>query len=238
MTKTLDFCTLNNHHMIIPSSFNGYNFIEFLDRGGSSVVILVENQMKKRYAAKIISKDDIKKRNLYELIRKEISVHKTLKHPNIVQFHDSFEIISEDEKDELIIVIMEYCENGDLLKYVTNTGFKTEEMKKKIIRDFLKGIQYLHSQEISHGDIKVENILLDSNLDAKLCDFGYCRTRKIGGNESKNGTLYYAAPELFINDQFNTLKTDIYSIGITLFALSELRFPFSSQNKDYIVLQI
>ena len=110
--------------------------------------------------------------------------------------------------------------------------------KKKIIRGFLEAVKYLHHQGISHGDIKAENILLGVGLTPKLCDFGYCRTSLIAGDESKNGTLYYAAPELFHKGNFDTLKTDIYAIGITLYSLSELQFPFKDGNQQYIVQQI
>ena len=234
----LNFATQNNYPIKIPSSFHIYDFIELLGKGSTCIVILIEDQKtKERYSAKVISKIDAKNRNVYDSIIREINVHKSLSHPNIVQFHESFEFANEENDDEYIVIVMEYCENGDLLKYATNHKFKSE-MIKKIICDFLRGVKYLHSLEISHGDFKAENILLDSHLTAKLCDFGYCRTRIRCGDDNKNGTLYYSAPELLSKGTFNSLKTDIYAIGITLYTLAELKFPFDTDNDQFIPNQI
>ena len=166
----------------------------------------------------------------------EIKVLKELDHPHIIKVYDSFEI--EAAGEEYYVIITEYCENGDLLSYATNTGFKDEMQRKKIIYEFLEGIKYLHKKGISHGDIKSENVLLDSNFSPKLCDFGFCRTKKVAGDESKKGTFYYAAPELFVRGEFDTIKTDIWAIGITLYSLFELQFPFKDGKQSCIVKQI
>lgn len=234
----ISFDTQNGYQIKIPTSFHGYNFIKLLGRGGTCIVILVEDQKtQEKFSAKIISKEDVSKRNAYDSVIREINVHKSISHPNIIQFHESFEIQNDDE-EEFIVIVMEYCEKGDLLTYVTEYGFKSEVFKKKIIHDFLKAVQYLHSQEISHGDIKADNILLDSHLNPKLCDFGYCRTHTRASDEYKRGTLYYSAPELLKKGYFNTLKADIYAIGITLYTLSELAFPFHKGSDDYVIDQI
>lgn len=232
------FSTQDGYRIKIPTRFHGYNFIKFIGNGSTSVVVLLEDQItKEQYSGKIMSKRDIFNRKMYSSIIREITVLKKLSHPNIVKFIEFFEMKNEDE-DEFYVIVTEYCSNGDLLSYATETGFANEHDKKRIIVGFLKAIQYLHSQGISHGDIKVENILLDSNLSVKLCDFGYCRTNVFEGDDCKNGTLYYAAPELFHSGKFNTLMADIYSVGITLYSLSELQFPFIDGSKSDIVKQI
>ena len=182
-----------------------------------------------------MSKKDIEKRDLVESTMLEIKVLKELDHPHIIKVYDSFEI--EAAGEEYYVIITEYCENGDLLSYATNTGFKDERQRKKIIYEFLEGIKYLHTKGISHGDIKSENVLLDSNFSPKLCDFGFCRTKKVAGDESKKGTFYYAAPELFVRGEFDTIKTDIWAIGITLYSLFELQFPFKDGKQSCIVNQ-
>ena len=133
---------------------------------------------------------------------------------------------------------MEYCSNGDLLSYVTDVGFKNEQEKKRIIYEFLDSIKYLHKKGISHGDIKSENILLDSSYSTKLCDFGFCRTKPIVGDESKKGTFYYAAPELFAHGAFDPKKADIWAIGITLYSILELRLPFKDGKQEFVIKQI
>lgn len=230
--------TQDGYEIKIPSSFRGYKVEELLGCGSTCIVVLVENEnTHEKYSAKIISKTDVESRNLLESIKKEIKVLKSLSHPNIIKIEETFEMKNEEE-EEFIVMIMEYCSEGDLLSYATGHGFPNDNIKRKIIRGFLSAVRYLHHKGISHGDIKAENVLLDEDLNAKLCDFGYCRTDIIAGDESKNGTLYYAAPELFHKGQFNTLKTDIYAIGVTLYSLEELQFPFKDGNQKYIIQQI
>lgn len=125
-----------------------------------------------------------------------------------------------------------------MLTYITEKGFTNEHQKKKIIKNFLKGIKYLHEKSISHGDIKPENILLDEFYNPKITDFGYCRTKKIAGDDDKNGTLNYAAPELFSKGQFDTFQSDIWAIGITIYCLSEMDFPFKRGNAHLVIKQI
>ena len=229
--------TLDGYSIEIPLSFHGYNVIQYLDSGTTSVIYLIEDQeTRQKYSAKVMSKKDNESKNTMTSIMNEIKILQTIDHPNIIKVK---EVLNVDNKnEEYIIIVMDYCSKGDLLSYANNSGFKNEVEKKKIICGFLEAIKYLHKKEISHGDIKLENILLDDKLLPKLCDFGFCRTSSIAGEDSKNGTLFYAAPELLVKGQFNPLKTDIWAIGIALYSISELQFPFKEINQYYIVQQI
>lgn len=234
----LRFETQDNYPIKIPQSFRGYNAIKYLGCGSTCVVILVEDQINHiKYSAKVIARKNIEDRNLSNSVMNEIKIVRSLNHQNIIKIHEVIDLKNEEE-EEYFIIIMEYCCNGDLLSYATSKGFKSDQEKKKIIQGFLEAIQYLHSRGISHGDIKSENVLLDENYTPKLCDFGFSRACSIAGDESKNGTLYYASPELFRKGKFNTLKSDIWAIGITLYSLSELQFPFKDGDKNFIVKQI
>lgn len=230
--------TQDEYPINIPISFNGYSLIQFIDCGSTSVVFLVENEeTKKQYSAKIMAKEDIVSRKIEKSIFNEVEVLQSINHPGIIKIEDFFEY-KNALNEEYYVIIMEYCPNGDLLTYANDKGFKSEGEKKKIISGFLDAIKYLHNHGISHGDIKSENILLDENFSPKLCDFGYCRRSITAGDESKNGTLYYGAPELFVQGPFDTLKSDIYAIGITLYSINELQFPFLDGNQGFIVKQI
>lgn len=222
----------------IPKTFKNYKIIEYIDCGSTSVVFLVEDQKtKENFSAKIMSKSDISNRNLLKSVMNEVKVLQSIDHPNIIKIKEFFEL-SNYEKEEFYVIIMEYCVNGDLLSYASNKGFTNEAEKKKIINGFIRATKYLHNHGISHGDIKSENILLDENLSPKLCDFGYCRLSTTAGNDCKNGTLFYGAPELFVEGEFDTLKTDIYAIGITLYSITELQFPYRDGDQKLIIKQI
>lgn len=222
----------------IPSSFHGYDAIEILGSGSSSIVVLIEDQIThERYSAKIISKTDAENSSKPNSIFKEIQILKSISHPNIIKYHDSFKIKNEDE-EEFYVIVTEYCEKGNLSSYLNNEKCTDEKLKKEIICQFLSAVQYLHEKGISHGDLKMDNILLTSDLTVKLCDFGFCRTKIIVGEDCKNGSLYYAAPELFFKGYFNALKSDVYAIGITLYLINELQFPFQDGDEDFVIKQI
>lgn len=229
--------TQNGYPMSIPTSFHGYKIIKYLGCGSTSIVVLIEKQeTHEQFAAKIMAIDDIRQRNLSKSVKREVTVLMQLDHPNIIKLYETFKIKNKDE--EYYVIVMEYCPNGDLLTYAKRNLFKNEPEKKKMIYSFIEAIKYLHSKGVSHGDIKSDNILLDSNNSPKLCDFGFCRTKSIVGDESKNGTLYYAAPELFVKGNFDPKKADIYAVGITIYSICELQFPFKDGKQNYIIKQI
>lgn len=238
MNKTIRAQTKDGYKVTIPITFKGYTIKKTIGSGSTSIVCLIENDRKQLYSAKIIPKKYVKENNLFKQIESEISVMKKIDHPNIVKYIDSFEIKNSFNNEVNIVIVMEYCENGDLCNYLLRNGFDNDLQRTKITLGFLEGIKYLHERNISHGDIKLENILLDSNFNAKLADFGFCQTEITVGDNAKNGTLYYAAPEMFFTGNFNPLKSDIWSAGIALYCMAEECFPFKQNNERAIVNQI
>lgn len=230
--------TQDGYPIEIPSKFRSYKIIQYLGCGGTCAVFLIQDEnTQDQLTAKIISKKDVSSRHIINSVYNEVQILKTVDHPNIIKIYDFFEI-KNDQEEEYFVIIMEYCKNGNLMSYAVDHGFNSETEKKKIVKKFLEAIKYLHDHGISHGDIKSENILLDENFSPKLCDFGFCKNRQIAGDESKTGTLYYAAPELFGKGQFDTLKSDIYAIGITLYSMNELCFPYLDEDDDSITKAI
>ncbi|OHT03626.1 CAMK family protein kinase [Tritrichomonas foetus] len=225
--------TDENYPIDIPYSFHQYNIIRLLGAGSTSIVVLVEDDISlKRYAAKIISKRNIKENHIENVVNNEIDILERLNHRNVVKMHKQFEY------GGYIIIIMDYCENGDLLSYAMQKGFKSEYQMKNIMIGMLEAVEYLHSKGICHGDIKPENVLLDKDMNPKLSDFGYSKMKQIGGDHEKSGTLFYAAPELFKRGDFDTFKSDIYAVGISLYSIVELKFPFRDGSQKFIVRQI
>lgn len=228
--------TQHNCNIRIPVCVNGYEIMNDIGKGGSSVIFKVKKiATKEIYAAKIISKSYAHTVQLVKQIEKEVSIMNQISHPNIVKYYESFEIIN-DINESYIIIIMEYCENGNLWNFMKTKDFQYH--KNKIIKEFLEAIQYLHNKGIAHCDIKLDNIVIDSNFNAKLSDFGYSQTEPICSDELKFGTLLYAPPELFIKGDFWTFKADIWEVGITLYCISEGDFPYNVTDKNSIIEQI
>ena len=161
------------------------------------------------------------------LVQKEISILKIVKHKYIVQLYE----ILEDAYS--IYIIMEYCEGKDLMDNIITKGHLTEIESLKLFQQLINTLLYLHSQNITHRDIKIDNMLLDRNGDLKLVDFGL--STKYKDNELLNqpcGTVVYAAPEVLQGKEYHGMLCDIWSSGIVLFGMLSGYLPFSDTDDE------
>ncbi|OMJ79034.1 hypothetical protein SteCoe_21017 [Stentor coeruleus] len=155
-------------------------------------------------------------------------------HPNILKLHEFF----EDEK--YYHLVMEYITGGELLDFILKRKFLTEAIAAKFMKQLLSGIAYCHSNNIVHRDLKLENLLLDSDSpDAllKIIDFGTSQIFKprIHMTE-KYGTILYIAPEV-LKGRYNE-KCDIWSCGVILYTLLSGRPPFTGENDEEVLQKI
>ena len=230
--------TLSNHQIKIPATFQSYKVINEINKGSFSVIFLVEEKIsQQKLAAKIIPKKYIVDKNMLYLIKNEIDILKSINHPNIIKFYQACSI-SNDDGEEYIVIITEYCKNGDLFDFIYNNGFENEYEKIDIFYRISKAIEYLHSIGIAHCDIKPENILLDENMNPKLCDFGFSKKIFALSNDIISGSIRFSAPELLTGENINFLKADIWALGMTFYFLSVLDFPFNAHNDKIAVFQI
>lgn len=211
----------------IPYRFRGYKIVKDINKGNFSAVVQVfDTEKKKEFAAKIISKSQMEYNNQTERIANEIEIHNSLNHPNIIKIEDSFEI-TNSFGEEFIILIEEYCPNGDFFDFIWNRKTKKESQIRKIAQQITSALLYLHQQGIAHCDIKPENILLDKDNKPKLCDFNLSvDTKKPFSIYDVGGTPLYQAPEMISMRNVDLFKADIWSLGIIIYALEEERLPF------------
>jgi len=155
---------------------------------------------------------------------REIDIIGTSSHPNIVSFHEAYQMEGE------LWVVMEFMSNGSLYDLVKlhNRGVKIDEsVSAYCVREVLKAVQFLHSRKRIHRDIKVDNILVNNTGEVKLADFGtavqltFQRLRRT----TLAGTPYYMAPELIQRIPYNE-KVDIWSVGITVVEMMNGKPPF------------
>ena len=223
----IETTTSANIKIVIPKSFRSYEMIKEIGKGGFSAVFLIRDKRTfDKYAAKVIPKKNVDGYTM-KSIETEVQILKSIDHPYIIKFHDSFNI-KNDNDDEYFIIITEYCEKGNLIEVILNSKMNVTQ-KTHILQGICSAIEYLHNiKKIAHCDIKLDNILVDSKNRPKLCDFGLCQID--ADNYCDHcGTIMYTAPELYKIESCNAFKADIYSLGIVLYAFYEEEMPYKSE---------
>lgn len=144
-----------------------YRLVKTIGKGNFARVMLARHMpTNSEVAIKIIDKTQLNANSLEKLFR-EVSIMKILNHPNIVKL---FEVI---ETEKTMYLVMEYINNGEVFEYLVKNGRMKENIARQKFRQIVSAVQYLHSKNIIHRDLKAENLLLDCNLDVKIVDFGF-----------------------------------------------------------------
>ncbi|KAK2554242.1 Mitogen-activated protein kinase kinase kinase kinase 5 [Acropora cervicornis] len=159
----------------------------------------------------------------FELIQQEIAMMQQCQHPNIIQYIGSYL-----RRDKLWIA-MEFCGGGSVQDIYCVTGPCSESQISFICVETLKGLAYLHEKSLMHRDIKGANILLTTQGNIKLADFGIAAriSDTLAKRKSFIGTPYWMAPEMAAVERTGgyDLKCDIWAVGITAIELAELQPP-------------
>jgi len=166
----------------------------------------------------------------------------SLDHPKIIKAVDAFII------DDLPCIVLELCRGGSLLDEVTQFGVMDDIRSRVVLEQLCDALAYLHSLDVVHGDIKLENVMFkDVNMieSLKLVDFGSVEIQGNAVGHSNTvtscfgGTLPYQAPEILSGDQsYPTKSSECWSVGILMYILLIGKFPFSGDTAEEILQSI
>ena len=206
--------------------------------GYGATFAAADKQSGEKLAVKIIDTRRMK----MEAIKKECHILETLAHPNII--HVKGHGLGLDKHAHLYFIFMELASGGELFDQVIDRG--ANAMEEAVARGFfcqmLDGVAYCHLAGVAHRDLKLENVLLNATGQLKLIDFGlshvYPRLAdKVTIDRSKPlrdvcGSKSYAAPEVLAAKGYDGFAADMWSLGVSLFAMLSGFFPLDEASAN------
>ncbi len=212
-----------------------YKIEKLIGEGGMGNVYLgVHAHIGRKVAIKALNPILAKNPEIRERFKNEASTLSQLHHPNIVTLFDYV------ETEQGIFLVMEYVEGKQLDTYIeTVTGPIPEEKAIPLFAQILDGVSYAHNRNVIHRDIKPSNIIITTEGKAKILDFGIAKIisesdHKLTKTGTKLGTVLFMSPEQVKGIEVDK-RTDVYSLGITLFQTITGKNPFDEQQTEYEV---
>ncbi|XP_065343207.1 uncharacterized protein Nuak1 isoform X3 [Cloeon dipterum] len=222
---------LHNHRRKLRQRFD---IIRKLGQGTYGKVQLgINKETGQEVAIKTIKKAKIETEADLVRIRREIQIMSSVRHPNIIHIYEVF------ENREKMVLVMEYAAGGELYDYLSERKVLSEVEARRIFRQIATATYYCHKHKICHRDLKLENILLDENGNAKIADFGLSN---VFDNKRLLSTFcgspLYASPEIVKGTPYHGPEVDCWSLGVLLYTLVYGAMPFDGSNFKKLVKQI
>ncbi|XP_073023048.1 serine/threonine-protein kinase SAPK7-like [Primulina eburnea] len=201
-----------------------YELVKDIGSGNFGVARL----MRKKDTKELVAMKYIERgHKIDENVAREIINHRSLRHPNIVRFKEL--VLTPTH----LAIVMEYAAGGELFERICNAGRFSEDEARYFFQQLISGVNYCHSMQICHRDLKLENTLLDGSPAPrlKICDFGYSKSSLLHSRpKSTVGTPAYIAPEVLSRREYDGKLADVWSCGVTLYVMLVGAYPFEDQD--------
>ena len=209
-----------------------YEILEKIGTGGMSDVYKAKCHKLNRYVAiKVLKQEFSENANFVSKFRIEAQAAAGLMHPNIVNVYDV------GEENGIYYIVMELVEGITLKKYIEKKARLSYKEAVSIAIQVSMGIQAAHNNHIIHRDIKPQNIMISHEGKVKVTDFGIARAASSNTISSNvMGSVHYSSPEQ-VRGGYSDEKSDIYSLGITLYEMVTGRVPFDGDTTVAVAIQ-
>ncbi|KAK3002232.1 hypothetical protein RJ639_020299 [Escallonia herrerae] len=191
-------------------------------------------------AMKVLDRTTIIKHKMVDQIKREISIMKLVRHPNVVRLHEAWtqsldykllfaKVLASRTK---IYIILEFITGGELFDKIVHHGRLSEADSRRYFQQLIDGVGYCHSKGVYHRDLKPENLLLDSQENLKISDFGLSALPGEGISLLRTtcGTPNYVAPEVLSHKGYDGALADVWSCGVILYVLMAGVLPFDEMD--------
>ncbi|NWX20216.1 AURKA kinase, partial [Aegotheles bennettii] len=187
-----------------------------------NVYLAREKQSRFILALKVLFKTQLEEACVEHQLRREVEIQSHLRHPNILRLYGYFHDVTR------VYLILEYAPRGEVYKELQKLTKFDEQRTATYITELADALSYCHSKSVIHRDIKPENLLLGSNGELKIADFGWSVHAPSSRRTTLCGTLDYLPPEM-IEGKTHDEKVDIWSLGVLCYEFLVGKPPFEAE---------
>lgn len=218
----------------VGKQLGNYQIVELVGKGGMAGVFRAHQpSMNRDVAVKIMSQALSEDEAFVARFKNEARLIAQLEHPHILPVHDF------GEEQGLLYIVMRYLPAGDLEDRIPSRGMPVRKALP-IIRQIASALDYAHSKGVIHRDLKPSNVMIDSQNNAFLTDFGIAKsmegTQNLTGTGSIVGTPTYMSPEQGLGEEIDS-RSDLYSLGVMVYEILIGDPPFIADNPMAVMLK-
>ena len=200
---------------------NKYEVLGIVGEGAYGIVYKCLNKETNKYVA-VKKFKETQDKLVQKTMKRELAMLQMLHHENVVEFQESF--VSKGN----FFLVFEYVEKNLLEVLEESPRGLSPKLIRSLVFQMCKAVDYLHKNNMIHRDVKPENLLIDENLNLKLCDFGFARKVKLNKNNNNIDTMtdyvatrWYRSPELLLSGGIYGPEVDYWAIGCIMGELAD-----------------